>query len=244
MAIKELRLPNTGIYQRTIKSVVLNWADPESFSDFIRLRDEPSNSKANPLPSLDEIEAQAIEFLEQYMKGLGGLSDVDRKNAASAGIDYVVGQHVDRARRELEGKLRQRLSQEEMRKLIRDVIALERASDACDVLFHLQMVRSQPAGGKAEQAALDAVWLGIAFERFRVRISEPKAWTGDAFHRAASMGGAATKKDVLERYKKIASNFKASGLSQRNFARLRRVPLSALKRALRSTNKVGSRPAK
>ena len=112
------------------------------------------------------------------------------------GLDVVVGLHVDRARRELEAKLRQRLSQEEMRKLIREAIAVERASDACDVLFHLQMVRSQLAGAKAEPAALDAVWLGIAFERFRVRISERKAWTGDTIHRSASIGGVRTKAEV------------------------------------------------
>lgn len=53
MAIKELRLPNTGIYQRTIKSVVLNCSDAESFLDLIWLRDEASKSQTNPLPSLN-----------------------------------------------------------------------------------------------------------------------------------------------------------------------------------------------
>jgi hypothetical protein len=239
MALKELCWPNTGIYQRTDRSSELQ-CSYERLSDLVSPRFHASNPQTDPLPSVDQIEEHTTEFLEQYLEQIGELNDVDRRDAASAGIDFVANQYITRHRKELEEKFGRPLSLEERRKLTKELITLERANDACDALFHLQMMRTQLASGEPEQAGLHTLWLGIAFERFRLRLSEPKAWTGDAIHRAASKGGLTTKKGVREQYEQLASDFRGSGLSQRSFARARRVSRSTLKRALGCAKSAGA----
>jgi hypothetical protein len=173
MALKELCWPNTGIYQRTDRSSELQCSD-ESLSGLVSLRFHASNPQTDPLPSVDQIEEHTTEFLERYLEQIGGLNDVDRRDAASAGIDYVANQYITRHRKELEEKFEHPLSLEETRKLLRELNTLERASDACEVLFHLQMMRTPLAVGETEDATFHALWLGIAFERFRIRLSEQK----------------------------------------------------------------------
>jgi hypothetical protein len=127
MAIKELRLPSTGIYQRTNRSAELR-CSTETASDLMRLRSLASNPQADPLPSFDEIEKCVTEFLEQYLRQRGGLSDVDRRDAAAAGIEYVANRHIESGRAELEEKFRQHISQEEKDSRVQPSFESDRAN--------------------------------------------------------------------------------------------------------------------
>jgi len=242
LAIKKIILPSTGIYQRTVKSVAVSASDPQSLRDFQDLLEQPASRDAS-LPSLDQLKDQAETFLRQYLVGesggIRGIPESDRMAVHTAGIDYVVRQRVERAREDLYTRFQKALSQEENRKLIDDLRNVERASDACDMLHSLSVIRSQLKHGAPEVAVSHAISLGMAYERFSVRPSERKAWTGDKTLRAASSGGAARKKTAQD-YHDLLSKFRASGLSQRAYARNAQISVSTLKRALK---KLGSDPA-
>jgi len=87
---------------------------------------------------------------------------------------------------------------------------------------------------------LRAYFSELAYERFRVRASERKAWVGAQTLQAASKGGVARKKPI-QQYEALISNFRASGLSQQVYARSAKISFSTLKYALK---KLGSDPAK
>ena len=64
------------------------------------------------------------------------------------------------------------------------------------MLHCLSVISSQIKCGSPEVAISHGVWLGIAYERFRVRASEHKAWTGGQNLQASSKGGRTTGVDV------------------------------------------------
>jgi hypothetical protein len=243
VATKKIELPSTGFYRRRIESVVVS-GDLHGLSDLQSMLDKASSRDAS-LPSLNDLKQQAETFLRQYLiEEFGGINEIpesDHRAIQSAGIDFVVGRRIEATWEDLNTKFQKPLSQEENRKLIKDLRRVERASDACDMLHCLSVISSQIKCGSPEVAISHGVWLGIAYERFRVRASEHKAWTGGQNLQASSKGGRAAREGARQRHKKIAANFRASGLSQRAYARTAKIPVSTLKYALK---KVGSNPAK
>lgn len=236
-------LPSTGIYRRRIESAAVS-------SDFQGLYDwqsmlELAPSRDASLPSLDELQDQAETFLRQYLlQEFGGIKEIpesDFRAVQSAGIDYVVRRRIEATREDFNTKFQEALSQEEKRKLIDDLRRVERASDACDMLHCLSVIRGQMKYGSPEVAVSHGVWLGIAYERFRVRASERKAWTGGQNLQASSKGGRVAKEVARQRHEQIAAKFHASGLSRGKFVKKYGVPRSTLKLALK---RVGPNPAK
>jgi hypothetical protein len=80
----------------------------------------------------------------------------------------------------------------------------------------------------------------MTYERFKIRSSESKAWTGGKILRAASSGGLA-RKETGQPHELLVSKFRASRLSQRAFVRKEHISRSTLQRALK---KLDSNPAK
>jgi hypothetical protein len=236
LAIEHIIHPNTGIFQRKVRRLELR-TDAESFKDLAKML--PSAANEDPL-GINKFESEAEKFLKAYVRAeMGGLKKAIRREIDSAGLDYVVQSYVEKTRDGLLAEFRKGLSEEKNRKLIRKLGKLEQAADACEILNCVSVIRGlmQPGGG--EQAAW-CILLGRAYERFRVRIFEPKASAGEKILSAASSGGFARTK-LPEDYEELASKFRASGLSQRAYARTAGIGRSTLQRA---KEKVDSSPAK
>jgi hypothetical protein len=240
LAIKQTIYPHTGIFQRKVSQVELRM-DEESLKDLAELT--ASGSSEDPL-GVNRIESEVTGVLNDYIEtDMGGLNEVVRRDVASAGLDYVVQRYIDRVRDDLTAEFKRRLSEEEKRKLIRKFARLERAADACEILSSIPGVRLRIS--RAEQTSINALadgfMLGREYERFRVRSSEGKAFTGNKTLSGASAGGIAAKENAHRRYQKIVAAFVNTGLSQRKFSHRFSIPLSTLKRALK---KVRPNPSK
>jgi hypothetical protein len=120
VAIKQIILPSTGIYQRKVKQVALKSDDPESWKDFFSSLEESDSSRSTNLedPSaLSLLEAEATDFLKEYIESdMGGFTEKIRSEATSAGFDYVVSRYTERATQELDLEFQNGLSEEKKRK--------------------------------------------------------------------------------------------------------------------------------
>jgi hypothetical protein len=242
MVIKSTLLPNTGLYQQKVRQVVLRSDDQESLNDFVSLLQEATSSKRLDDPLfLSHLEAEATGFLKAYAASdIPGYSAKVPSEATSDELEFVVFTHIERARRDLYLRFQEHLSEEEKREANRRLIKLGRAGDACEMLHLISVIRDQVEYGsnevrygRVEQVFSHGFALGRAYERFRVRTAEPKAWTGDKVLQAVSKGGIAAKAAGAQRYPRIVAKFKASGLSQRRFADATGIPRSTLQQALK-----------
>jgi hypothetical protein len=145
VAIKKTELPSTWNLRRTITSAEVS-GDPESLKDLQDLL-EQTPSRDVILPSLEEIQDQAETFLRLYLiQELGGskrIPESDFRAVQVAGIAYVVRGRIERAWKEINKKSQETLSQEAKRELINDLRRVERASDACNMLHCLSVIRGQ-----------------------------------------------------------------------------------------------------
>jgi len=240
VAIKHIILPNTGIYQRKIRQAVLRSDDTDSREDFESLLQEGASFlKLDDPLFLNQLEAEATDFLKEYLTREIGAAKV-RSEATSDELEFVASEHIEKARQVLNLEFQKHLSEEEKRRNIRRHITIERAADACEMLHHISVIRSQieygskeVIYGRVEQVFSHGFALGRAYERFRVRTAEPKAWTGDKVLQGVSKGGIAAKAAGAQRYPRIVAKFKASGMSQRRFADATGIPRSTLQQALK-----------
>ena len=234
MAIERVTLPSTGIYQQKISRAHLRSGDDPNRNDFVRLLDKlASKAPQGVLGELGELETTAKAFLKKYIKtDMGGFTKTIRLQARELGIDYVVNRYIEGTFPKFDTKSQENISREKTRETINRLRRLGQADDACKILFCITVIRSQLKFGDAEQAVAHAIRLGRAAERFRVRDSEPKAWTGDLVLQGASRGGS-RRRD--QHYQEIAIMFRDSEpkLSQRRFAKLRGISRSTLQRALK-----------
>jgi hypothetical protein len=242
MGIKRIAYPNTGIYQRKVSQVELR-TDQESFNDL----EELVSSYSEPSDYfVERIESEATDFLNTYVETeMGGSAEAIRRETESAGIDYVAQNYIDRVRDEIASEYATNLSQERKRNLTRRLAMLERADDACQILFLITGIRWKLQNSSPKHpsvaAVLEGFSLGRAYERFNMRSAERKAFTGGKALSGASAGGMAAKQTAKRRHEEIVAKFRRSGLSQRKFSEKYLVPLSNLKRAIKG---VGSNPAK
>jgi len=240
VGIKRIILPNTGIYQRKVRQVELKSDDPESLEDVKSLLEERASSLRLDDPLfLSQLEAEAADFLKEYAASdTASFGVAVGRDSTSDELEFLVSGQIGRVRQTLNLEFSKHISEEKKRKLIRRLIRVERANDACEMLHLLSVIQSQleygsnqVIYGRVEQVFSHGFALGRAYERFKIRESEPKAWTGDKILRATSKGGVGRKKSP-EHYQKIASEYSASGLSQAAFARTARISLSTLQRAI------------
>jgi hypothetical protein len=244
MGIKRTIHPHTGLYERKTTRVVLS-CDEEKISErTLKISDGTLKDLAEVMPSafsqdplgLHLIESEMTGFLMSYIEnGIGGLKEKVRGEVDSAEFVCVVQNYVNRLRNELTAELAGGLSEEERRAATRKLQGLERAADACEVLSLIPAIRLRLKTDEQLSigAISDGVMLGRAYERFRVRVSEAKAFTGDKILRGASAGGIAAKESAHLLYEKLAAAFRASGLSQRKFSAKFRIDRNRLKRALK-----------
>jgi hypothetical protein len=255
VAIKRIILPNTGIYQRNVRQAVLRSEDPESLNDVLKLLARVSSARRLDDPSLlSDLTAEITGFLKEF--AASDMRDSALKvgnEAASDELEYVIPKHVEEARRVLQGEFRRRLSQEEKREFNRRLIRVERAADACEMLDLISVIQdlveygsNQVRYGRVEQVLAHSFALGRAYERFKIREFEAKAWTGDKILQAAHRGGIAAKAPADQKFKaeQLVVKFNASGLSQRSFARTAGISRSSLQRAFKLIKIMDSNPAK
>jgi hypothetical protein len=230
MAIEKFVLPGTGIYQQKITSVSIQHP-----SDLEGLRDAMQREENQPLPSLSELEAKARQVVLEYVsEERGELID----ESSWIAVDCFVRDMLKRAREDIYKKAQSPLSEEQSRNLTRRLVKIERANDACNILLCLGVVRGQSERGSVEVAIAHAIWLGMAYERLKVRDHEPYALTGHKSVEGAKKGGHARKGIADAEYKRIVSDFRKSGLSERRYCQVNKlVSRSKLRRAL---NKVDS----
>jgi hypothetical protein len=244
MSVRRTSLPGTGIYQQEIVEAELKADDPRSWSEFKKILEELRSKEETPLQQLERLEIEADGFLKQYVwTDMGGPTEAIRQQAASAGLDYVVQNHIMQVRRELAVQFEKQISQEKKRELSRKLLRLEKASDACQIARDVSLIRGLMRYGSVEQVVSHAIALGRAVERFHVRDSEDKARTGGKALQGASEGGLLRKKST-EDYQKLVKDFRRSGMSQRDFASTYHISRSQLQRALKITKKLDSSPAK
>jgi hypothetical protein len=150
------------------------------------------------LPSLEEIQDQAETFLRLYLiQELGGSKQIpesDFRAVQVAGIAYVLRGRIERAWKEINKKSQETLNQEAKRELINDLRRVERASDACNMLHCLSVIRGQMKKWLCRSRRIS----GRISRNWRMSASgcelpERKAWVGAQTLQAASKGGVARK---------------------------------------------------
>jgi hypothetical protein len=173
VGIKRIILPNTGIYQRKVRQVVLRSDDSKSLKDVLKLLEQVSSAPRLDDPSiLSHLEAEITGFLKEFAANDMRDSAVKvRREATSDELEYVIFKYVERARRVLQREFRECLSQEEKREFNRRLIRVKRASDACEMLHLLSVIQSQleygsnqVKYGRVEQVFSHAFALGRAYE--------------------------------------------------------------------------------
>ena len=233
MAIKNLTLPNTGIYQQKITSASIQGpSDIEGLRDVVHLL-ATLPEENQPLPSLPQLETTAKQIVLEYVSS-------ERGEVIDESSWMVVYYHIDnilkRARENIHEKFQGPLSEEQQRKLTRSLIKVERAGDARMMLHNLNVISAQLERGSADVAVAHAVWLGMAYERLKVRDHEPAALTGHKNMQGAKKGGLARKGSADAEYRQIKADFLKSGLSQRRFCKINKIPRSKLERALKKVD--------
>jgi len=243
LRIKKTIYPNTGIYQRKIHRVELpvddeslTSAERETFKSVGELLGPPDDALGT-----NRMESEVTEVLRDYIEiDMGGISEGVPCKIGFAGWENAVQTYIDRARDELSTEFKKHLSEEEKRRLIRKLARLEHANDACEILSLITSIRFRlsQADQSFKNAVADAFMFGRTYERFKVRSSEGKASTGNKILMAASTGGNVAKKNAERRHQKLVADFRKSGLSQRRFSDKYLVPISNLKRALKTVGQV------
>jgi hypothetical protein len=242
MAIKQFTFPNSGIYQLKVRQALLRRDDEESLEDFEELLQETSSSLRMDDPLyLDQLETEATDFLKKYLtEEVDGFAENLQNGVTSDALEIIGFDHIKKRRQELNVEFQKPLSEEEKRKNIRRHITMERANEACEMLNNISVIRSQAEYGsnrviygRVGQVISHSLALGRAYERFRVRIAEPKAWTGEKVLQSVRKGGVAARAAAAKKYAQIVAKFKASGMSQRRFVEQTGITHSTLKRALK-----------
>jgi hypothetical protein len=243
LRIEKTIYPNTGIYQRKIHRVELpvddeslTSAERETFKGLADLLGPPDDALGT-----NRMESEVTEFLRDYIEiDMGGFSEGVPCEIGSAGWDDLVQTYIGRARDQIATELKKHLSEEEKRTLIRKLVRLERANDACEMLSMITAIRFRfsHADQSSKNAMADAFMFGRTYERFKVRSSEGKASTGNKVLMGASTGGNVAKKYAERKQRKLVADFGKSGLSQRKFSDKYLVPRSTLKRALKAVGQV------
>jgi hypothetical protein len=222
-------ISRTGIFERTSITFYQQGATAEERADFFQQlpREEPRCLETE----LDRCESEALNYLREYIQtDLRDYVSTDSLDSSNRWIGFeLVGDLFD---------VREKIVlQEDRRDRARKLIRLEKARDACEILFYVEMIQNRLKEGFVDPSLF---LLGRVKKQFEVRESELAAWRGGKTLRGARAGGEARGKSP-EYYQRLFQEFKKSRLSERAFARKKGISRSALQWAC---EKVGSLPAK